>query len=376
MNRIILIGNGFDLAHGLKTSYTHFIDDYWEKKTKAFYDALTDNKLIMLDHNDGLNYYVSDKVYKFQDNDIVVYISNNYKFVFYNSKADEDKTGFQNFSSYISNFKPDSYQCNYWMNNLFLQQITEKSLVNWVNIEREYYLALNECLDGKRDGGIEQLNDEFSRIQIALEEYLETQIISGKKYSDLIAEKMFYPLLRNGKFEETKEKWENILILDFNYTKTTDFYRQQYIPQKNIHIHGELGNPENPIIFGYGDEMDEKSKLIENKNEKEYLINNKSINYLQTNNYQELLAFINADEYEIFVMGHSCGISDITLLNTLFEHKNCTKIKPFYYKRENGTDDYNDIVINIYRNFEDKKKCRARVAPRTKCEPLPQSKKP
>ncbi len=32
MNRIILIGNGFDLAHGLKTSYANFIDWYWEKK--------------------------------------------------------------------------------------------------------------------------------------------------------------------------------------------------------------------------------------------------------------------------------------------------------------------------------------------------------
>lgn len=29
MNRIILIGNGFDLAHGLNTSYKHFINDYW-----------------------------------------------------------------------------------------------------------------------------------------------------------------------------------------------------------------------------------------------------------------------------------------------------------------------------------------------------------
>ena len=31
MNRIILIGNGFDLAHGLKTSYKNFLDDYWQK---------------------------------------------------------------------------------------------------------------------------------------------------------------------------------------------------------------------------------------------------------------------------------------------------------------------------------------------------------
>ena len=31
-NRIIIIGNGFDLAHGLKTSYSNFIDWLWNKK--------------------------------------------------------------------------------------------------------------------------------------------------------------------------------------------------------------------------------------------------------------------------------------------------------------------------------------------------------
>ena len=31
MNRIILIGNGFDLAHGLKTSYNDFIKWYLKR---------------------------------------------------------------------------------------------------------------------------------------------------------------------------------------------------------------------------------------------------------------------------------------------------------------------------------------------------------
>lgn len=30
MNRIVLIGNGFDLAHGLPTGYVDFINNYWE----------------------------------------------------------------------------------------------------------------------------------------------------------------------------------------------------------------------------------------------------------------------------------------------------------------------------------------------------------
>ena len=36
MNRIILIGNGFDLAHGLKTRYEDFINWYWTKRIKEF----------------------------------------------------------------------------------------------------------------------------------------------------------------------------------------------------------------------------------------------------------------------------------------------------------------------------------------------------
>lgn len=31
MNRIVLIGNGFDLAHGLQTGYKDFINWYWEQ---------------------------------------------------------------------------------------------------------------------------------------------------------------------------------------------------------------------------------------------------------------------------------------------------------------------------------------------------------
>ena len=41
MNRIILIGNGFDLAHGLKTSYANFIDWYWNEWGKRLKSSKT-----------------------------------------------------------------------------------------------------------------------------------------------------------------------------------------------------------------------------------------------------------------------------------------------------------------------------------------------
>jgi hypothetical protein len=67
----------------------------------------------------------------------------------------------------------------------------------------------------------------------------------------------------------------------------------------------------------------------ENKNDNKYLENIKSFKYFETNNYKRLLSFINSREYEIFIMGHSCGISDRVLLNTLFEHKNCSFINVY-----------------------------------------------
>ena len=139
---------------------------------------------------------------------------------------------------------------------------------------------------------------------------------------------------------------------------------------KLIHIHGELNNPKNPIIFGYGDELDEKYILIEQLNNNEYLKNIKSIKYLQSRSYQELLTFINSDKYQIFIMGHSCGISDRTLLNKIFEHQNCILIKPFYYKKDDGTDNYTDLTINISRNFKDKSLFRERVVNYLDCESL------
>jgi hypothetical protein len=163
-----------------------------------------------------------------------------------------------------------------------------------------------------------------------------------------------------------------IIYLNFNYTYLEKLYIKDRNRDKVIHIHGELGDPCNPIIFGYGDELDSKFGLIEQENDNRYLKNIKSIKYVETGNYQDRLFYLDSANYEIFIMGHSCGISDRTLLNTLFEHDNCKSIKVFYHKKENGTDNYSDIIMNIYRNFSTNKKYmfRAKVINKEKSECL------
>lgn len=163
---------------------------------------------------------------------------------------------------------------------------------------------------------------------------------------------------------------DQILLLNFNYTKTADLYIPKGSDFRINHIHGELDNDDNPIIFGYGDELDEDYKAIKNLNNNDYLTNMKTIRYLETDNLRRLLTFINSAPYQIYIMGHSCGNSDRTLLNTLFEHRNCVSIKPFYHQKEDGTDNYIDLVQNISRNFNDMQMMRDRVVNKSYCRPL------
>ena len=166
---------------------------------------------------------------------------------------------------------------------------------------------------------------------------------------------------------------KSIYVLNFNYTFTTNYYKNYDDDFTINHIHGEIENKLNPIIFGFGDDVDKKYQEFEDLNDSRYLDNFKSIAYLQTDNYKKLLEFIDSEEYQVFIFGHSCGISDRTMLNTIFEHDNCNSIKPFYHKRKDGSDNYTEIVQNISRNFNDKKKYRDRVVNKTYCEPLTQS---
>lgn len=67
---------------------------------------------------------------------------------------------------------------------------------------------------------------------------------------------------------------------------------------------------------------------------------------------------------------YSCGISDRTLLNIIFESENCSSIKVFYHGKGNGENNFSDIIKNISRNFNDKTLMRDKVANKTYCEPL------
>jgi len=86
--------------------------------------------------------------------------------------------------------------------------------------------------------------------------------------------------------------------------------------------------------------------------------------------YHDMLEFLMSAPFQVLIMGHSCGNSDRTLLNTVFEHENCVSIKPFYHKWDDGSDNYLELVQNISRNFTNMKLFRDRVVNKELCKTM------
>lgn len=442
MNRIILIGNGFDLAHGLKTSYANFIDWYWDEwgeKLLVSESKVVEDDLCSFELNSDCGhtmwYTVWGKYYQ-RKNPLLEWDP---KEIVKVAKEDGSLCHF----SYKSDFFKET-----------CQSLEEKK---WVDIENEYYGFLKKyAIDDNNENSVKLLNNQLRFIknklieylnlieqeEINLEESIRTAIYSPLNpmdisiknshtfqdhtnrekamnddewrfklvqfgYSDIpakiktikdykeernlieklpkfIQKRLFRinenPLISIETHLNSSLPYEwflpnSIMFLTFNYTKTAEMYcnSKGLLKYANlsplIHIHGVATDSKN-VIFGYGDELDEKYKELVNKNDNQCLENIKSIKYLNSFNYRRVLRFIEEEPYQVFIMGHSCGNSDRTLLNTLFEHKNCVSIKPFYHKWDDGTDNYMELVQNIYRNFTDMKLMRDRVVNKTFCETI------
>tara|TARA_R110000796_G_scaffold37722_1_gene95039 strand:- start:81650 stop:82969 length:1320 start_codon:yes stop_codon:yes gene_type:complete len=428
MNKLVIVGNGFDLAHGLPTSYTHFMDDFW-KNLKLNYEEEKIKKIV----------FVNPDYLKILDNPINNYNSFKKNILDY---SNEYRYKYDEVNHELYNNKSRTTPIFKFENKFFKELQLNTSIENWVDIENEYYLELKRIskrqdshYTGSRENfqkeqsiknkkSINKLNIEFDQIKELFENYLITNIHdkfdfrrkkivkhdtflkifeeTPKRYSETNTERglltefpkededelisyddKLYEAYNNRKIKEfLKEEGKRLVFLNFNYTSSIDQYIKimnyngdggDYFNSEIIPIHGELkAKNEYGINFGFGDEMDDDYKLIENLNDNEYLKNFKSFKYSQNRHYKHLLDYIESEKFQVYIMGHSCGLSDRTMLNTIFEHKNCRSIKVFYHKRENGTDNFTEIIQNISRHFNDKKLMRSKIVNKSLCIPLPQ----
>ena len=321
MNRIIIIGNGFDLAHGLKTRYENFINWYWEKKILD----LRNEKGKVLD--DGLTKFELLESTSWKD----LFADN-----FRNTSISKDRL------LEIIHNNPEIFKLRY--QSFFNQIYKEYEKKGWVDIENEYYNLLISSNDPQK------LNNELDIVKGKLIEYLKgiqdgaetiddlkpiiiepikTEDIAVGAYDTFIniinsrlehneeklkglveSYRMFYdyykiPHYFNYSIEKIKDFKKNIkridsfedletkrcdlpeelllpdriMLLNFNYTDIADKYFPEPFNRFIVnHIHGSLDNHQG-IIFGYSDEQDDIYKELVKRNNNEYLRNIKTIKY-------------------------------------------------------------------------------------------------
>ena len=381
MNRLVIIGNGFDMAHGLKTSYKDFINWYWDRRVDAFVGNITKvsaDSLCKLTIKDNPNLSCWN----------VFAFDNSY---FKDIRGNRTCSGYEmitELQKYPDTFSVDTTP----FFGTIIQSIETKG---WVDIENDYYQLLKKCTETTDCGyTVKELNEQLAYLQKKLVEYLSTidvpetigtinsAIRENICIEDLsiegkaLAKTMGVIEYDTNSFDDNRymdERFsgmppERTMLLCFNYTGTVKEY-EQYGGLILNYIHGELEHPEH-IIFGYGDELDKDYQGILDKQDNELLKNVKSVKYLETRNYHKMLDFLMAAPFQVLIMGHSCGNSDRTLLNTVFEHEHCVSIKPFYHKWEDGSDNYLELVQNISRNFTNMRLFRDRVVNKEQCKTM------
>lgn len=431
MNRLILIGNGFDLAHGMRTKYEDFIAYLWKCIFEDLYAKSCSNIC-------SSEFVDKNQLLSLRYTAIADYGNKRVRIV---SNSVEQRLSLPNTSSdSIELLISQLSKLRHKYENSFFKLISNRYLdKRWSDIESDYYRELKKIKDDSSK--VKKLNEGFRQIRELLKLYLKSldkpeiiddvkkiifspiavkdlrldsislmkselltkvaKLIRKDEHRERLLQYVSYHASADRKnnqdeleyivealmkakilHDEIKDFFypDNILLLNFNYT-TTDAVYSYYPERDNVmnreinihsnHIHGTLDEKNNYMIFGYGDEDDENYKELENSEIQGLLDNVKSINYLESSNYRQMEEFIESDNYQIFIMGMSCGMADRTMLRKLFEHKNCVSVKPFYYEYSAG-DNYVEIVQNISRCFSNKDLLRSTVVSKPNCERLPQ----
>ena len=300
---LIIIGNGFDLAHGLKTSYSHFIE-----------------------------YLVEEHSFS----DIFGFPSQKYNYVELKSK-------------FIQNRQMPHHAISIDFHNKFVSALLyADALKNWSDIESLYFEKLKECKDNKSDP--KQLNDDFEIVKKHLSNYLLNE---EKECEKIEAYEHFFSSL----------DLHTTLLLNFNYTRILkQCYANSIKNSQLIHIHGELENEDNPMIFGYAATHQESRKLLA-QNNVEYMKNIKKHLYKRTSNENEFLKFLNTsdrDKVDVLILGHSCGLSDNLILNEIFNHSNIASVRMFFHENDKH---YFELQVNIDRIMANDKRFRDLIIP-------------
>lgn len=349
-NRLVLIGNGFDLSLNLPTSYEQFLIHLLKKSIietnetgrivnpvftllgKSDFPKLNSLQIREINENSKIPKLVQEMSLNFELKRTPFF---NHLISTKNHWTDIEQLYFELLKIEFHKFKQSDYFARS-TNAIYLLN----SQLNYLRQELKKYL---EEIDA---------NHDFNWDNFDVKKF-ETVLTSHLPYDEFVLKHG-----RNISFDSSIRK--ELKFINFNYTPfLKNLLNQTNINGNNIlHIHGALKDPDNEIIFGYGDDMNEDYRNMELANDNTILEHFKSFHYSLGNNYSDLQNTIESAPFEVFIYGHSCGLSDRTLLKTIFEHDNCKAIKILH---RGSKESHRKIAMNISRHFDDKIKMRKRI---------------
>lgn len=332
MKNVLVIGNGFDIAHGL---YTKYIDFY--NFCNAIKRVLNDKKDIAIRED------IKEELLRSEFMKSTANIINNKKIV------NDDML---------------EKMINICKNNYWLNCIEERNLSNdphWCDIEGVIADEISKLsYVAKKYDGVRVSNFALNESNEIINIYQHVMNYASKSYSFktsvcLFKEKLLSDLndltwmleIYLSKFLNRKSKTYKFFetlnidyIINFNYTDTYNKLYKKNIPTH--FIHGKIRNNDKDamnMVFGIGDSINEDDNNYEFIEFQKYY---QRIIYKTGNDYAKWLD--NNEIMNIFIFGHSVNEADGDIIKRLITRK-YTNIYIYYYDQPA----LNSIVANLTR---------------------------
>lgn len=321
-NNLLIVGNGFDLEHGLKTHYTDFFDTINNVSSK--------NEIILNNHK-----------YLIKDNYLLLYLLEEYK----QNKLQGNnwidiETELKKIISLIEEINVNKFidNMNYYIGGneyTIIDKIQSKSSYYFKNclfpfiIGNNYYKYINEHYNIS----IKILEKDLNELTNMLRDYLLEQDISNLTKTKDISD-IDYKITH---------------VLSFNYTDTFRKLYSKLDNDKIDFIHGSLNK--NNLVLGINETLteDTENKIVDTVYFKKYFqrIYKKTdyqyVSWLDSTDSQNY-----ADFDTVYIHGHSLDESDKEILEKIINSvlkKDTSTVKIFYYDEKH----YRQKVTNLIK---------------------------
>ena len=366
-NKILIIGNGFDLYHKLPTGYKDFLffAKHW-KEFKEKYDkqsALSDSKTVeMIDVRLGdRNELTSDSLMDFASHaslyskEHIAYLDEHLKDNAWLTYFEKVTLPGQNWIDFEAEIERALVQVELYYRRILPDVNNDVPMRTMPELMRKVIYTFSDKIEKARTGYVNLAKGIFCSNRDADPEKLHTHKVmllsSMKEELDALNLCLDYYLLEFvsnincGVYSEQIKELGDIYLLNFNYTYTYETVYGKTALKQHHPIHGEA--KEENLVLGIPDESFSDSM--------DYVYFQKYFQRIQKKTgsfYKEWLVrpeypTLEDESAQVFIMGHSLNKVDKGVLKDFFQERNVESITIFYHSQSG----YESQVINLVEMF-------------------------